>query len=73
MTWRFFLYLPDSHDMESSCFAGYLSDGTRELAGNYGVHDVVLALGWVKQAIAEFGGDPRQVIFLMDTRRLFKK
>ncbi len=41
--------------------AGFLSDGTRELAGSYGVHDVGLALGWIQQAVAEFGGDPRQV------------
>ncbi len=42
-------------------FPGFLSDGTKEMAGNYGLHDVVLALGWIQQAIPEFGGDPRQV------------
>jgi carboxylesterase type B len=42
-------------------FPGFLSDGTKELAGNYGLHDVVLALGWIQQVIPEFGGDPRQV------------
>ncbi|KAF2351967.1 Carboxylesterase type B [Trinorchestia longiramus] len=40
---------------------GFLSDGTEELAGNYGALDQVTALQWVRAHISSFGGDARQV------------
>jgi len=43
-----------------SC-AGFLSTGTPDATGNYGMKDQVAALRWVQENIAYFGGDPRQV------------
>ena len=40
---------------------GFLSDETKKLPGNLGMVDVQLALGWVQQAIADFGGNPQSV------------
>jgi len=40
---------------------GFLSDETKALPGNLGMVDVQLALGWVQQAIADFGGNPQSV------------
>ena len=40
---------------------GFLSDETRELPGNLGLTDVALALDWVQQAVADFGGNPGSV------------
>ena len=40
---------------------GFLSDETKKLPGNLGLADVSLALSWVQQAIAEFGGNPQSV------------
>lgn len=37
---------------------GFLSVGTQEASGNAGIKDVLLALKWVKNNIAGFGGDP---------------
>ena len=40
---------------------GFLSDETKSLPGNLGLADLSLALDWVQQAIAEFGGNPNSV------------
>jgi carboxylesterase type B len=40
---------------------GYLSTGDEVVPGNNGMKDQVLALRWVKQNIAQFGGNPHNV------------
>ena len=40
---------------------GFLSDETKTIPGNFGMTDVELALEWVQQAIADFGGNPQLV------------
>ena len=40
---------------------GFLSMGTEDVPGNAGLRDQVLALEWVQQYIANFGGDPSLV------------
>ncbi|KAH9369231.1 hypothetical protein HPB48_016946 [Haemaphysalis longicornis] len=43
---------------------GFLNSGTPDAPGNVGIHDQILALMWVKENIAAFGGDPdRTVLF----------
>lgn len=39
---------------------GFLASG-KDLPGNAGISDQILALKWVRDHIAEFGGDPNQV------------
>uniref|UniRef100_A0A8C5PHG2 Carboxylic ester hydrolase n=1 Tax=Leptobrachium leishanense TaxID=445787 RepID=A0A8C5PHG2_9ANUR len=40
---------------------GFLSTGTKEATGNYGLLDQVAALQWVQENIKHFGGDPQSV------------
>lgn len=40
---------------------GFLSTNTDDIPGNAGLMDVQLALTFVKQNIARFGGDPKRV------------
>lgn len=41
---------------------GFLALGTKEISGNAGMKDQVLALKWIRTNIARFGGDPNRVI-----------
>ncbi|KNC21239.1 hypothetical protein FF38_14079 [Lucilia cuprina] len=40
---------------------GFLSTGSSEMPGNFGLKDQLLALKWVNDHIKSFGGDPNQV------------
>nr|XP_058899033.1 thyroglobulin isoform X16 [Kogia breviceps] len=45
---------------------GFLSSGSSELGGNWGLLDQVAALTWVQTHIGAFGGDPRRVTLAAD-------
>ena len=40
---------------------GFLSDGTGQLLGNFGLWDMKLAIQWVHDNIGDYGGDPTRV------------
>ncbi|EDW15985.1 uncharacterized protein Dmoj_GI22473 [Drosophila mojavensis] len=43
---------------------GFLSTGDATLSGNFGLKDQRLALRWIKQNIARFGGEPENILVL---------
>ncbi|KAM5314931.1 thyroglobulin [Glossophaga mutica] len=45
---------------------GFLSSGSDEVSGNWGLLDQVAALAWVQTHIGAFGGDPRRVAVAAD-------
>ncbi|XP_036063969.1 thyroglobulin isoform X1 [Onychomys torridus] len=45
---------------------GFLSSGSDEMAGNWGLLDQVAALTWVQTHIGAFGGDPQRVTLASD-------
>ena len=45
----------------SIVYKGFMSSGDDLVKGNMGFKDQVAALQWVKDNIAQFGGDPNQV------------
>uniref|UniRef100_A0A673V6D7 Carboxylesterase type B domain-containing protein n=1 Tax=Suricata suricatta TaxID=37032 RepID=A0A673V6D7_SURSU len=45
---------------------GFLSSGSGEVSGNWGLLDQLAALTWVQTHIAVFGGDPRRVTLAAD-------
>ncbi|XP_069321496.1 thyroglobulin [Eulemur rufifrons] len=45
---------------------GFLSSGSGEVSGNWGLLDQVAALTWVQNHIGAFGGDPRRVCLAAD-------
>jgi len=40
---------------------GFLSTGDKHAQGNYGLKDILLALRWVKDNVATFGGNPERI------------
>ncbi|XP_028389694.1 thyroglobulin [Phyllostomus discolor] len=45
---------------------GFLSSGSDEVSGNWGLLDQAAALAWVRAHIGAFGGDPRRVAVAAD-------
>jgi hypothetical protein len=44
------------------CPSGFLSLQNKDVPGNNGMKDQVLALRWVKRNIDKFGGDPNNIV-----------
>ena len=41
-----------------------MSSGSGSVAGNWGIHDTLLALNWVKDHIGAFGGDGDRITLI---------
>lgn len=41
---------------------GFLSTGTKELPGNNGMFDMILAVNWVRDYISFFDGNPNKIV-----------
>ncbi|KAF4526360.1 hypothetical protein B566_EDAN014098 [Ephemera danica] len=46
---------------QPSSWEGFMNLGTKDITGNNGLKDIVAALRWVQDNIAEFGGNPNSV------------
>ncbi len=46
---------------------GFLSTGDNQARGNWGLHDQIMALGWVYDNIKKFGGNPKQITIFGDS------
>lgn len=48
-------------DKRHFCQCPHLFAGDDKLPGNLGLYDILMALDWVRDNIADYGGDPNQI------------